>query len=152
MRPTSQQGVATELAALASLPRNDLAVLWEQQFGCRPPKGCGRKLLELAAAYSIQAKMLGDHKSATHRQLTAVARASSASRPNASSVDGRLKIQDRLKLKAGTRLVREWQGRTYHVEVTQRGYFWNGKVHTSLSAIATEITGARWSGRRFFGL
>jgi hypothetical protein len=129
-----------------------LVALWEKQFGCKPPKGCGRQLLELAAAYAIQARALGDHKPAILRELTALVRALSASCSHESSVDGRPKIQDRLKLKSGTRLVREWQGRTYHVEVVEGGYFWNGKVHTSLSAIATEITGVRWSGRRFFGL
>jgi hypothetical protein len=55
-------------------------------------------------------------------------------------------------MKPGTRLVREWNGRTYHVEVTKNGFVWNGKTHRSLSVIAREITGAQRSGPRFFGL
>ena len=55
-------------------------------------------------------------------------------------------------MKPGTRLVREWNGRTYHVEVVADGFVWNGRTHRSLSAIAREITGAQWSGPRFFGL
>ena len=38
------------------------------------------------------------------------------------------------------------------VDVTEDGYLWNDHHHRSLSAIARAITGARWSGPRFFGL
>lgn len=53
---------------------------------------------------------------------------------------------------AGTRLVREWNGRMHVVEVTDDGFVWNGKSYRSLSAIAKRITGAHWSGPRFFNL
>jgi hypothetical protein len=56
------------------------------------------------------------------------------------------------RLSPGTRLVREWNGRTHTVEVTSAGYSWNERTWRSLSAIAEAITGARWSGPRFFGL
>jgi hypothetical protein len=56
------------------------------------------------------------------------------------------------KLAPGGRLLREWNGVTHLVEVTADGYRWNGSTHRSLSAIARGITGARWSGPRFFGL
>jgi hypothetical protein len=55
-------------------------------------------------------------------------------------------------LSAGTHLVREWNGRTYQVEVTRSGYVMDGKSYRSLTAIARRITGANWSGPRFFGL
>jgi hypothetical protein len=48
--------------------------------------------------------------------------------------------------------MRDWRGKTHVVDVTQDGYFWQGKSYRSLSVIAREITGARWSGPRFFGL
>jgi hypothetical protein len=54
--------------------------------------------------------------------------------------------------KPGSHLVREWNGRTYQVEVTANGYVMDGKTYRSLSAIARRITGAQWSGPRFFGL
>jgi hypothetical protein len=52
----------------------------------------------------------------------------------------------------GTRLVREWQGRVYEVTVMDEGYAWEGRTYTNLTRIATEITGTKWSGPRFFGL
>lgn len=53
---------------------------------------------------------------------------------------------------AGTRLVREWNGRMHVVEVTDDSFVWDGKSYRSLSAIAKRITGAHWSGPRFFNL
>jgi len=55
-------------------------------------------------------------------------------------------------LKAGTRLVREWRGVTYTVLVHAGGFEWSGRRYRSLTIVAREITGAHWSGPRFFGL
>ena len=52
----------------------------------------------------------------------------------------------------GARLMREWGGRTHVVDVIQGGYVFEAKVYPSLTAIARKITGAHWSGPRFFGL
>ena len=49
-------------------------------------------------------------------------------------------------------LVREWNGRTYQVEVIDNGYRFDGKTYPSLTAITKRITGTHWSGPRFFGL
>ena len=55
-------------------------------------------------------------------------------------------------LKPGGRLIREWNGATHVVDVVDGGFLWNGQRFASLSPIASAITGARWSGPRFFGL
>ena len=55
-------------------------------------------------------------------------------------------------LSPGSRLVREWHGRSHTVEVTEHGFLYEGHRYRSLSSVARRITGARWSGRRFFGL
>ena len=52
----------------------------------------------------------------------------------------------------GTRLIREWHGVTHTVVVVENGVIWNGMRYPSLTAVARTITGARWSGPRFFGL
>jgi hypothetical protein len=57
-----------------------------------------------------------------------------------------------LSLAPGTRLLREWQGRTHQVTVLASGFEWNGVRYRSLSAIARSITGTAWSGPLFFGL
>ena len=48
--------------------------------------------------------------------------------------------------------MREWRGRTHTVVVTEDGFEFSGKTYSSLSKIAQAITGAHWSGPRFFGL
>jgi hypothetical protein len=48
--------------------------------------------------------------------------------------------------------MREWRGTVHVVDVTEDGLAWNGRIYSSLSAIARTITGTRWSGQRFFGL
>jgi Protein of unknown function (DUF2924) len=55
-------------------------------------------------------------------------------------------------LKPGIRLMREWRGRTYSVVVHEKGFDYDGRRYRSLTQIAKEITGAHWSGPRFFGL
>ena len=55
-------------------------------------------------------------------------------------------------VREGARLVREWNGEEHVVDVLEEGYLWRDKTWTSLSAIAREITGTRWSGPRFFGV
>jgi hypothetical protein len=58
----------------------------------------------------------------------------------------------RRELKPGTRLMREWQGRTYDVLVLDDGFSWQKTQYRSLSALARKITGTAWSGPLFFGL
>ena len=81
---------------------------------------------------------------ATRRKLAAFAKELEA--------DGRLTIPSGLQLRPGTRLVREWRGRTHTVAVLDDGFGYDGKTHASLTMIAEAITGAHWSGPRFFGL
>jgi len=52
----------------------------------------------------------------------------------------------------GTILIREWQGTAHRVTMLDRGVSFKGKLYRSLSEVAREITGSRWSGPRFFGL
>ena len=55
-------------------------------------------------------------------------------------------------LKTGTRLVRQWRGHTHTVLVREDGFEYEGQHYRSLTVIAERITGAHWSGPRFFGL
>jgi hypothetical protein len=119
---------------------------WTSLFGRPPPKGMSRRLLELAAAYEEQARLHGGLKPAVRRRLLQAAQ----------STSGRSKDEPRplapVTLSPGSRLVREWHGRSHMVEVTEDGFLYEGQRCRSLSSIARRITGARWSGRRFFGL
>jgi hypothetical protein len=101
-------------------------------------------LLELAAAYDIQEQAFGGLKPEIRKTLAVDSRGSS---DRVSPHRTKNKI-----IKPGTRLIREWNGRIHHVEAVDGGFLWNGKRHRSLSTIARAITGAHWSGPRFFGI
>ncbi len=133
-----------EIGALADLPRADLVKRWRGFYRARPPKGISRRMMVRAIAYEMQAKKYGGLKPVVSRQLQRIATGLVAG--------DRVNIKAASRLKPGARLVREWNGATHVVEVVDDGFIWNGARHSSLSAIARTITGARWSGPRFFGL
>src|SRR5439155_9070176 len=95
-------------------------------------------------AYRMQEVALGGLRPEPLRQLRQIA--TELKQPGAAAI--RLRPQ----LKPGTRLMREWQGRTYEVVVRDGGFSWQGTQYRSLSAIARKITGTAWSGPLFFGL
>jgi hypothetical protein len=103
-----------------------------------------RELLIRAVAYRMQELALGGLRPEPRRQLLRIAKHFKET--------GKATIRARPELKPGTRLVREWQGRTFEVLVLDDGFSWQGTHHCSLSAIARKITGTAWSGPLFFGL
>jgi hypothetical protein len=52
----------------------------------------------------------------------------------------------------GVLLSRKWKGRTILVEVLAKGFRYENRHYSSLSAIAVAVTGTRWNGLAFFGL
>ena len=72
--------------------------------------------------------------------------------PTPSKIASQRVSSRQVTLRAGTRLVREWNGRTISVEVVDDHFVWNDAPYRSLSEIARAVTGTRWSGPRFFGI
>jgi hypothetical protein len=60
--------------------------------------------------------------------------------------------QDRRLPLPGALLTRKWKERTVLVEVLANGFRYEHRHYSSLSAIATAVTGTRWNGLAFFGL
>ena len=143
-RPMTSAEFEQEIGALADLPRPSLVERWRTRYRTDPPKGISWRLLVRAIGYEMQARRYGDLKPATDRRLRLISNGTRdgdhGSRKSAPT------------LHPGARLVREWNGVNHVVEVVEGGFVWNGGRHRSLSAIARAITGARWSGPRFFGL
>ena len=113
---------------------------WEKAFGSSPPPYLSVAFMRKAVAHEAQCKASGGLPTATARALRQIAEGKPASEVRSGVAS------------PGTHLVREWNGRTYQVEVAKDGYRMDGRTWTSLSAIARHITGATWSGPRFFGL
>lgn len=123
---------------------------WTKNHGMPPPKYTSVPLMQQALAYEAQIKRFLGHSAAVKKALkNAVGDQSRQIANNPKSVPAKVSA---LTLRAGTHLVREWNGRTYQIEVLEKGFVMDGKTYRSLSAIARKITGAHWSGPRFFGL
>ena len=133
--------------ALARLPQLDLGELrqqWRALYKSEASPHLSRELLVRAVAYRMQEIAVGGLRPGQQRQLRQSARQLKENREE--------RIGARPELKPGTRLVREWHGRTYEVLVLDDGFFWQGTRYRSRSAIARQITGTAWSGPLFFGL
>ena len=133
--------------ALSRLPTLDIGELrqqWRGLYKTQAPANLSRELLLRAVAYRMQEVALGGLRPAWQRQLHQIAQ--QPKRTEATT------IRARPELKPGTRLMREWQGRTYDVLVLDDGFCWQNTHYRSLSAIARKITGTAWSGPLFFGL
>ena len=133
--------------ALSRLPTLDIGELrqqWRGLYKTQAPPYLSRELLVRAVAHRMQELALGGLRPEPRRQLLRIAQQFKET--------GEATIRTRPELKPGTRLMREWQGRTYDVLVLDDGFSWQGAHYHSLSALATKITGTRWSGPLFFGL
>ena len=135
-----------EIARLRGLDVGELRARWHTVFRRRAPAHLPRHLLYRILAYRLQADRLGDLDAETLRFLD---------RSGSAADVGKLAAefnQRRTDLKAGTVLVREWDGQLHRVMVLADGFAWNDKIYPSLSKVAFAMTGTRWNGPRFFGL
>ena len=128
--------LAMMIARIEQMDRCGCLNHWREEFGRSPPKHLSIQFMKRVLIWELQNKELGGLSTGTERLLKQIA---SGCKPPS-------------KAKPGSNLVREWNGRTYQVEVGESGYVMDGRTWRSLSAIARHITGARWSGPRFFGV
>ena len=141
--PVSED-LSEKLTALAGFDTTVLRREWRRLYRSHPPLHIRRDLLVLAIAWKLQVRAHGGLTAAQKRKLAGIAEELRKT--------GDLSASPAIRIKPGMRLVREWHGETHDVLVLEDGFEWNGKHYRSLSAIAREITGAKWSGPRFFGL
>jgi hypothetical protein len=132
------------LAALAALDAASLRAEWRRLYRSHPPKRAGRDLLAHAVAYKLQERALGGLSAATKRKLRDFA-------AQLETGDGTA-FDPGIVIKPGAKLLREWGGDTYVVIALEDGFEFDGRHYRSLTKIAQQITGAHWSGPRFFGL
>jgi hypothetical protein len=135
--------LTAEIARLGGLGLGALRDLWRQRLGS-PPRFASTELTRLWLAWELQAKVRGGYDLATRRRLKQLSKSSKVDTTPTSAALG--------ALKPGTVLTREWGGAIHRVMVLEVGFAWAGQNYRSLSEIATRISGARWSGPRFFGL
>lgn len=135
--------IERELDRIKSFNLEELRLEWRRLYRSEPPK-ISRNLLFISIGYKLQEIEQGGLGKSTRRRLQTIAKALRTT--------GRVGRAPDLSPKPGARLIREWHGRTHSVTVTEDGFEYSGANYPSLSKIAKKITGAHWSGPRFFGL
>ena len=146
----NRTSVLRQLAALQKMPLTELQEKWRDLYGTEPPN-FSRTFIQKRLAYRIQELFYGGLSGKTKDKLTELAKNDPVAMLQERNTTVKAPNQTG-KVCAGTRFVREWNGTQYEVIAKDKGFEFNGKMYRSLSAIATEITGARWSGNLFFGL
>jgi len=133
--------LADDLAALATMSPAQLRERWDTLEGSPAPR-IATPLMRRLLAQRLQERRLGGLPVTVQRELARIAAGEPAAPPP----------PVRKELTTGTRLVREWNGQTITVEVSDEGFLHAGRSWRSLSEIARHVTGAHWSGPRFFGV
>lgn len=137
-------GIENEIADLEDLGAQELRRRWRHFYHTEQPAGLSRDLQTRAIAYKMQERVHGSLPQYVKRKLRTLAKQLETGSGG--------KFKPGIMLKPGAKLVREWHGQTHTVIVLEDGFDYDGRWYRSLSMIAREITGARWSGPRFFGI
>jgi len=135
--------VDRQIAALLDRPTSELRLAWRRLHRTGPPQGLSRDLLIRALVHQLQERAAGGASRALRRRLQTLA--GEFEKRSASFDPG-------IVPKTGTTLVRQWRGHSHTVLVRGDGFEYEGQHYRSLTVIAERITGAHWSGPRFFGL
>lgn len=129
----------SQLGSLSSLKTGDLRNLWLESFGGPPHPKLRRELLIPILSYRLQERALGGLRPLMARRLRTIAD---------ELASGKKRIcHNHPGPRAGTRMVRQWQGKLHEVVTLDDGFMYDGHKYRSLSEIARAITGTRWSGR-----
>jgi hypothetical protein len=132
-----------QLAGLSAMSPAQLRAEWRRLYRSLPP-GLSSDLLIRGIAWRLQEKVHGGLPTSRQRELAQLGKQLQR--------NGDLDVEREINLKPGTRLVRSWRGRSYRILVLDEGFQFEDRRYASLTQIARAITGAAWSGPRFFGL
>jgi hypothetical protein len=129
---------------IAQLSTAELRLKWAEYWGIQPHRYIRREMLEKSLIFKMREISGNGLNSDQQARLDGLVQ---AYKKNPNCFD-----ETRVNLKPGTRLSRMWNGKKYSVITLTDGFEYNDRKYTSLSEIATQITGTRWNGWVFFGL
>ena len=132
-----------EIARLVDRSTQELRHAWRSLHHTGPPLGLSRDLIIRGLADQLQQRTHGGPSRALQRRLQMLA---------TDFERGARSFDPSIVLKTGATLVRQWRGHTHTVLVREDGFEYDGQHYRSLTVIAEQITGAHWSGPRFFGV
>lgn len=128
------------LAELETLDREALSAYWLELYSINPPKNLSVQMMQRFIAFDFQSKRSKGLTAKSKRKINQLQKPIKTTQIKSN------------QLKAGAQILRDWNGITHKIEVTDKGFLWKGADYKSLTQIAKLITGTHWSGPRFFGL
>lgn len=131
---------------LALKTRQELFDLWQKTFKFSPPYDLNKSYLIKHLKWQQKYGKLED---STQKQLDKLVEQYAKNKALASAD---IKKAKQFSISQGTKLLREFRGEKHEVLTLERGFSYKGQYYKSLSAIANEITGTRWNGKKFFGV
>lgn len=137
--------VDTIIAAIPMMPRSEVVTQWNKLRAGEVPR-LPDPLFRRLTAQVLQERRYGDVPVTVRRELARVCEHAPPAEGNSRPAVMPIRLSD------GTRLIREWKGRAIEVLIRDDAFEWEGRTYKSLSHIAREVTGAHWSGPRFFGM
>jgi hypothetical protein len=142
--PAEGADIEARVLALEGLTTAELRIEWRRLYRATPPTRLSRDLLIRGVAYLVQEHAHGGLSLSTKRRLRSLS--------GDFDQRGGPVAAPAVTLKPGSKLVRQWRGQVHTVNVLDDGFEYQGERYRSLTGIARRITGAHWSGPRFFGI
>jgi hypothetical protein len=141
-----ERTISEQIASLPGMSKQQLLAIWKENFGKDAPAHLRKQLMVPVLAYRIQEREYGGLSHAARQRLRELAESLESKSPQ------KQKVMTEDAAENGSRFVRSWHGEIHEVLVKPDGFEYRGQLYGSLSKIACEITGTRWSGPLFFGL
>jgi Protein of unknown function (DUF2924) len=142
-RSSKMDDIEAEITGLPERSTHELRHAWRRLYRRHPPLGLSRDMMIRALANKLQERAYGGPSPSMKRRLNTLA---------GEFEKGSSSFDPGVVLKTGARLVRQWRGHAHTVLVIEDGFEYEGQRYRSLTMIAGRITGAHWSGPRFFGV
>lgn len=143
--PKQSSDLIDEIQRLKKADIEGLRRSWQSCSRRTFPDHLPRHLIVGLIAWQLQSSRLGGLSKEEEKYLAGI-----AGKPTGTPIARYGKQEGSHQV--GTVFVREHDGIAHRVMKTEGGFEWQGYQYTSLSAVASAITGTNWNGLRFFGV
>lgn len=135
------ESVLSQLSSLKMMDTADLIEMWNNLFQT-PPANKQKPFLIRKISWRIQELAYGGLSEDTKAKLRSLQK----------TMDRSTTSNNKNMPSVGTQFIRHHGGEEHRVMALKDGFEYRGCKYKSLTAIATKITGTKWSGPKFFGL
>ena len=115
------ESLEREITALSKMNITELQATWRMRLKQAPPPHTRKQLLVRLLACKLQEQKYGGLKPEVKRRLREMANSFTQNPKKAAA-----QIATSRQIKPGTRLTRQWDGKTHHVTVGESGFEYSG--------------------------